>query len=177
MGLLPEINRAYMIMDNRLFLWNYIDARSLSLSVYVYLCLSVCLSVVCEVCRSPLDPHPPLPVWNVVPSSDVVHFEQSNEAIVTVGLVRPVPDVFSEDVHHLLVIATASEVSLVAIRLTDLSPNMSEIRLLPSFVTYSCPPLCLRCTLPPLTPLPFFSLRPCSKDFTRCPCMTRILTP
>lgn len=94
MGLLPEINRAYMIMDNRLFLWNYIDA-----------------------------------------SSDVVHFEQSNEAIVTVGLVRPVPDVFSEDVHHLLVIATASEVSLVAIRLTDLSPNMSEIRLLPTEFT------------------------------------------
>ncbi|KAJ2825071.1 hypothetical protein FBU31_003811, partial [Coemansia sp. 'formosensis'] len=71
MGLFPEIKRAWITVDHRLFLWNYED------------------------------------------ESDFYSFDDQEQIIVSVTLVRPKPGVFVDTIKHVLVVATPLEVFLL----------------------------------------------------------------
>ncbi|KAJ2713327.1 hypothetical protein H4R19_002306, partial [Coemansia spiralis] len=73
MGLFPEIKRAWITVDHRLFLWNYED------------------------------------------ESDFYTFEDQEQIIVSVALVRPRPGVFVSAIKHVLVVATPLEVLLLGV--------------------------------------------------------------
>ncbi|KAJ2725118.1 hypothetical protein GGI07_001488 [Coemansia sp. Benny D115] len=73
MGLFPEIKRAWITVDHRLFLWNYED------------------------------------------ESDFYSFEDQEQIIVSVALVKPKPGVFVDTIEHVLVIATPLEVFLLGV--------------------------------------------------------------
>ncbi|KAJ2475331.1 hypothetical protein EV174_005316, partial [Coemansia sp. RSA 2320] len=73
MGLFPEIKRAWITVDHRLFLWNYED------------------------------------------ESDFYSFEDQEQIIVSVALVKPKPGVFVDDIRHVLVVATPLEVFLLGV--------------------------------------------------------------
>ncbi|ORX61861.1 nucleoporin-domain-containing protein [Hesseltinella vesiculosa] len=72
-GLLPEIGRAWITSDNRLFLWNYENG------------------------------------------TDVYCFDDQDQIISSVALVKPRPGVFSDMVKYILVIATAIEVFVLGV--------------------------------------------------------------
>ncbi|KAG0320862.1 hypothetical protein BGZ99_004279 [Dissophora globulifera] len=71
MGLFPEIGRAWITIDHRLFLWNYADGGNYE------------------------------------------SYEELDQVIVNVALVKPKPDTFDDKVAYLLVIATPIEVHLL----------------------------------------------------------------
>ncbi|KAJ2746719.1 hypothetical protein GGI20_001140 [Coemansia sp. BCRC 34301] len=73
MGLFPEIKRAWITVDHRLFLWNYED------------------------------------------ESDFYSFDDQEQIIVSVGLVRPKAGVFVDTIKHVLVVATPLEVFLLGV--------------------------------------------------------------
>eukprot|EP00741_Cyanophora_paradoxa_P004261 tig00000789_g4137.t1 len=81
MGLLPAINRAYLTIDNKLFLWNYANGK------------------------------------------DICEFSGVDEIIVSVGLVKPRPDVFVDEIKYLLVIATPLEIVLLGVCFQGGSPS------------------------------------------------------
>ncbi|KAL1918592.1 uncharacterized protein VTP21DRAFT_2614 [Calcarisporiella thermophila] len=80
MGLFPEIGRAWIAFEHRLFLWNYFG------------------------------------------NGDVSTFEEQSDTIVSVGLVKPRPGIFIDQIHYLLVLATPGEIILLGVSL----PNRSE---------------------------------------------------
>ncbi|KAJ2895719.1 hypothetical protein GGI21_005117, partial [Coemansia aciculifera] len=73
MGLFPEIKRAWITVDHRLFLWNYAD------------------------------------------ESDFYSFDDQEQIIVGVALVRPKAGVFVDAIKHVLVVATPLEVFLLGV--------------------------------------------------------------
>ncbi|KAJ2400125.1 hypothetical protein GGI23_002232 [Coemansia sp. RSA 2559] len=73
MGLFPEIKRAWITVDHRLFLWNYED------------------------------------------ESDFYSFEDQDQIIVSVALVRPRPGVFVDAIKYVLAVATPLEVFLLGV--------------------------------------------------------------
>ncbi|KAG0342823.1 hypothetical protein BG004_005583 [Podila humilis] len=73
MGLFPEINRVWITIDHRLFLWNYSDG------------------------------------------SHYESFEELDQIIVNVALVKPKKGIFDAKVEHLLVIATPVDVHLLGL--------------------------------------------------------------
>ncbi|BFZ64082.1 hypothetical protein YB2330_005220 [Saitoella coloradoensis] len=73
MGLFPEIQRAWMTVDNKLYLWNYMNGE------------------------------------------DFQSFEDQVHAITYVKLVKPKPGLFVAGISHLLVIVTASQISLMGV--------------------------------------------------------------
>ncbi|KAJ2489918.1 hypothetical protein IWW37_003612, partial [Coemansia sp. RSA 2050] len=73
MGLFPEIKRAWITVDHRLFLWNYED------------------------------------------ESDFYSFDDQEQIIVSVALVKPKPGVFVDAIRHVLVVATPLEVFLLGV--------------------------------------------------------------
>ncbi|KAI8579508.1 hypothetical protein K450DRAFT_241319 [Umbelopsis ramanniana AG] len=73
MGLFPEIDRAWITFDHRLFLWNYVDGY------------------------------------------DFVCYEDQDQVIVCVGLVKPKPEMMIDNISHVLVIATPLEVILLGV--------------------------------------------------------------
>ncbi|KAJ1945809.1 hypothetical protein GGF37_001512, partial [Kickxella alabastrina] len=73
MGLFPEIQRAWITVDHRLFLWNYQD------------------------------------------ETDFYSFEDQDQIIVSVALVRPRKGVFVDTIEHVLVVATPLEVFLLGV--------------------------------------------------------------
>ncbi|KAJ1822654.1 hypothetical protein LPJ56_000641 [Coemansia sp. RSA 2599] len=73
MGLFPEIKRAWITVDHRLFLWNYEE------------------------------------------ESEFYSFEDQEQIIVSVALVRPKPGVFVDTIRHVLVVATPLEVFLLGV--------------------------------------------------------------
>ncbi|KAF9582364.1 hypothetical protein BGW38_000296 [Lunasporangiospora selenospora] len=73
MGLFPEINRVWITIDHRLFLWNYSDGNNYE------------------------------------------SYEELDQVIVNVALVRPKRDTFDEKVEYLLVIATPIDVHLLGV--------------------------------------------------------------
>ncbi|KAJ3105701.1 hypothetical protein HDU97_007678 [Phlyctochytrium planicorne] len=83
LGLFPEIQRAWITIDHRLFLWNY-DARD-----------------------------------------DFQVFDDQDQVIVSVGLVKPKQGVFLDQINYLLVIATPVEIILVAIAATTTNGTTS----------------------------------------------------
>jgi nuclear pore complex protein Nup155 len=112
LGILPEINRVYITIDNRLFLWNYRDgfvSRSSSSTFNLW--------------RVFVFP-------NRVCSSYYV-FDELGQIIVSVGLVKPKPGVFVEDIVYLLVIATPTEIIFLGVRF-DGDSVYGDIELVPS---------------------------------------------
>ncbi|KAJ2701379.1 hypothetical protein H4218_001444 [Coemansia sp. IMI 209128] len=73
MGLFPEIKRAWITVDHRLFLWNYEE------------------------------------------ESDFYSFDDQEQIIVSVALVKPKPGVFVDAIKHVLVVATPLEVFLLGV--------------------------------------------------------------
>ncbi|KAJ2157947.1 hypothetical protein GGF46_004135 [Coemansia sp. RSA 552] len=73
MGMFPEIRRAWITVDHRLFLWNYED------------------------------------------ESDFYSFEDQEQIIVSVALVKPRAGVFVDAIRHVLVVATPLEVFLLGV--------------------------------------------------------------
>ncbi|PIA16802.1 nucleoporin-domain-containing protein [Coemansia reversa NRRL 1564] len=73
MGLFPDIRRAWITVDHRLFLWNYED------------------------------------------ESDFYSFEDQEQIIVSVAMVKPKPGVFVDSIKHVLVVATPLEVFLLGV--------------------------------------------------------------
>ncbi|KAJ2855791.1 hypothetical protein J3B02_001979, partial [Coemansia erecta] len=73
MGLFPEIKRAWITVDHRLFLWNYEE------------------------------------------ESEFYSFEDQEQIIVSVALVRPKSGVFVDTIRHVLVVATPLEVFLLGV--------------------------------------------------------------
>eukprot|EP00053_Salpingoeca_punica_P019526 m.198287 g.198287 ORF g.198287 m.198287 type:complete len:1360 (+) comp17674_c0_seq4:1-4080(+) len=54
-------------------------------------------------------------IWDYIDGSDFCVYDELNEVIVGVGLVKPLKGVFREDVSHLLVLATPVMVHLIAV--------------------------------------------------------------
>ncbi|KAI8145675.1 Nup133 N terminal like-domain-containing protein [Fennellomyces sp. T-0311] len=71
-GILPEINRAYFAVENRLYLWDYVEKK------------------------------------------DVNTYEETDR-IVGVGLVNAKADIFNPEITHVLVVATTTRVSVIAV--------------------------------------------------------------
>ncbi|RKP33789.1 Nup133 N terminal like-domain-containing protein, partial [Dimargaris cristalligena] len=73
MGLFPEIQRAWLTIDHRLFLWNYEDG------------------------------------------SEFHAYEEQDQIIISVALVKPRTDVLDSQINHLLVLATPLEAILLGV--------------------------------------------------------------
>lgn len=74
MGLFAEINHAWVVVDNQVYLWDYTH-----------------------------------------PNPELVGFEEQPHNITCVKLVKPRPKVFVETIEYLLVVATVSDISLIAV--------------------------------------------------------------
>lgn len=85
MGLFPEIRRAWLTVDNKLFLWAY---------------------PLSEACVDT----PQAPAY-----SDLYVFEGITDVIMSVALVRPRPHVFDESIEYLVAVATNVQVTLLAV--------------------------------------------------------------
>lgn len=100
MGLLPEIDRAWVSIDHRLLLWDWADG---------------------SVPSSPRTAPRPTPTHQPrahAHSSSFSTFEELSDVIVGVALVRPRPGVFVDSIAHILVLATPSSVTLVGLGYT-----------------------------------------------------------
>lgn len=75
-GILNDINRIYITIDNKLFIWNYITGTS----------------------------------------GEFYMYDRLNQIIVSVALVKPKPNVFTNDIVYLLVVATTVEVIIFGIK-------------------------------------------------------------
>ncbi|PVU87536.1 hypothetical protein BB559_005997 [Furculomyces boomerangus] len=73
MGLFPEIRRAWITVDHRLFIWNYEE------------------------------------------ENDFYNYEDQDQLIVSVALVKPKKNIFSKEIQHVLVIATTLEIILLGV--------------------------------------------------------------
>lgn len=98
MGLLPEIERAWVSVDHRLFLWDWADG-------YV---------------SCPLGSRS---IFSILTStthnrSDITTFEELTDVIVGVALVVPRPGVFVDVISHLLVLTTPTSITLVGLGYT-----------------------------------------------------------
>ncbi|KAG9121064.1 hypothetical protein FRC07_003123, partial [Ceratobasidium sp. 392] len=78
MGLLPEINYAWIVLGNILLLWDYTN-----------------------------------------PSSELVRYDQQQDLISHVGLVKPKPGVFVDSIQHLLVVCTPLQVQIIGVEITN----------------------------------------------------------
>lgn len=79
MGIFPEINRVWLTIDSRLYLWDYEGTGELALNT----------------------------------------FDDQEQIIVSVGLVKPKPKVFLEQIEYLLVVTTPLEVILLGVAFRD----------------------------------------------------------
>ncbi|KAI8144562.1 Non-repetitive/WGA-negative nucleoporin C-terminal-domain-containing protein [Fennellomyces sp. T-0311] len=77
MGILPEIKRAWVTIDHRFCMWNYMDG------------------------------------------TDVVWYDDQDQIICSVGLVKPRPGVFGDHIKYLLVLTTRIAVSMLAVSITS----------------------------------------------------------
>lgn len=51
--------------------------------------------------------------------SDVAYFDGLNETIISVGLVKPKPNIFQSYVKYLLILTTTVEITVLGVTLTD----------------------------------------------------------
>lgn len=79
MGIMPEINRIWITIDNRLYLWNYESNGE----------------------------------------DAIITFEDQDQIIVSVGLAKPIPGVFLDQIAYVLVITTPLEIILCGLAWTD----------------------------------------------------------
>jgi nuclear pore complex protein Nup155 len=71
MGLFPEINRAWITIDKKLYIWDYIN------------------------------------------ETDLYEYDELDQIILSVGLVKPKPGIFKEMIKYLIVLTTSVEIVLV----------------------------------------------------------------
>lgn len=98
MGLFPEIKRAWLTVDSDIYIWSYehgfVDLNSL----WIFLNFSF--------------------------RTDVAYYDGLNEVIISVGLVKPKPNVFNHGyVKHLLVVTTTAQILVLGVRFTSPSPE------------------------------------------------------
>jgi nuclear pore complex protein Nup155 len=79
MGIFPEINRVWVTIDNRLYLWNYEAPNG---------------------------------------ENALNTFDDQEQIIVTVGLVKPLPGVFLDEIEYILVVTTPLEIILLGMAFT-----------------------------------------------------------
>lgn len=89
MGIMPEIERAWITMDHKLFLWDYVEGC-------VFWILLNSLN-------------------SAFHSQDLCSFIEQPNTIVHVGLVKPKPNVFIDEITYLLVICTPVTVILLGV--------------------------------------------------------------
>jgi nuclear pore complex protein Nup155 len=77
MGLFPEINRAWITIDTKFYIWDYTT------------------------------------------NSDINEYDELDQIILSVGLVKPRKGIFKEYVEYLIVLTTSVEVVLVAVKIND----------------------------------------------------------
>ncbi|XP_043248348.1 nuclear pore complex protein Nup154 isoform X1 [Colletes gigas] len=71
-------------------------------------------------------------VWSYENETDVAYFDGLNETIISVGLVKPKPEVFQSYVKYLLILTTTVEVTILGVTLTENSEGTSpEMQLVP----------------------------------------------
>ncbi len=110
MGLFPQINRAWLTIDTRLFLWAYSIDTILSHN----------------------SSHGGFPTVQTANSADdFFAYDGFDQVILAVELVHPRPGVFSSDVKYLLAVATSVEVSLLGVTFTG-SNCTGDVRLIPT---------------------------------------------
>ncbi|KAI8911837.1 Non-repetitive/WGA-negative nucleoporin C-terminal-domain-containing protein [Gorgonomyces haynaldii] len=80
MGMFPEINRVWITIDSRLYLWNY-ESNQVNQSINA--------------------------------------FEDQDQIIITVGLVKPVKGVFLEQIEYLLIVSTPLEILILGVAFND----------------------------------------------------------
>jgi nuclear pore complex protein Nup155 len=73
MGVFPEINRAWITIDKKLYIWDYIN------------------------------------------ESDLYEYDELEQIILSIGLVKPKEGIFKEYVKYLIIITTSVEVIIVAV--------------------------------------------------------------
>jgi nuclear pore complex protein Nup155 len=109
MGLLPEINYAWIVLGNMLLLWDYANPRL----VIVVLLLATS-------------------AYARVVSAELVRYDQQPNLITHVGLIKPKPGVFVDSIQHLLVLCTPLYVQIIGVELTA-----SEMKLYETDITIS----------------------------------------
>ncbi|XP_012260855.2 nuclear pore complex protein Nup155 [Athalia rosae] len=65
-------------------------------------------------------------VWSYENGSDVAYFDGLNETIISVGLVKPKPEIFQPYVKYLLILTTTVEISVLGVTFTDPSDGTPE---------------------------------------------------
>lgn len=113
MGLFPQINRAWLTVDTRLFLWAY--------SADSFVGLDPALAA------------QPLP-QGTSRYDDFFTYEGFDQVIVAVDLVHPRPGVFVEGLQYLLAVATSVEVTLLGVTFSG-PESTGEIRLIPTNIS------------------------------------------
>lgn len=93
MGLLPEIERVWISIDHKLFLWDYIH-RSV--------------------------PPPPPPQRLTPHSQDISSFVDQPDVITHVALVKPRPNVFVDEISSVMVLCTPVSVLLIGLSTSPL---------------------------------------------------------
>lgn len=88
MGLFAEINHAWVVIDNSLFLWDYTH-----------------------------------------PDPELIGFEDQPHTIHAVALVPPKPGIFVNTITHILVVATAAEITLLGVSATDTPSGTKSVSL------------------------------------------------
>ncbi|KAI8826369.1 Nup133 N terminal like-domain-containing protein [Chytriomyces cf. hyalinus JEL632] len=64
-------------------------------------------------------------LWNYDSPDDFEVFDDQDQVIVSVGLVKPLPGVFLDEINYLLVVATPIEIILVAVAYNEKNPSNS----------------------------------------------------
>lgn len=101
MGLFSQIQRAWLTIDNKLFLWAYGNRTD------------------------------GLGAEQLPQNTDLLVYDEIQQIIVSVALVRPRPNVFVESVPYLLAVATGVDVTLLAVSFTP----SGEISLSPTHIS------------------------------------------
>lgn len=116
MGLLSAIERVWIAIDHKLFLWDYVEGCVISLSSYT---------------RVDSDS-----------SQDLSSFVDQPDVITHVVIVNPKPGVFVDEINYLLVLCTPLTVILLGVSATDVpGPNRTtrkEIKLFDLSMSVPC---------------------------------------
>jgi hypothetical protein len=109
MGVFPELNRAWVTVDHQLFIWHYPHLQGHAAKQQTS---------------------------SMIEHSEIIPFNDLDQVIISVAIVRPRPNVFVENVQHLMIIATPVEIVLLAVIFNneDEGPK-GDISLLPSTCT------------------------------------------
>ena len=96
MGLVPELKRAWTTVDNKFFIWDYLN------------------------------------------NSNFIEYDDLDQVILSVGIVKPRPNIFRDMVEYVLVLATSVQIVLVAVTVTkNVDSEQIELNLLPTNYTAS----------------------------------------